>query len=195
MDAETSRLVLVAAISAGAAIIAGLGGAILTAWINRKNTKDTLTAARQDNEKRWQLQVDREHEVWLRDAKQKSYAKFLSTVTAAASNSFIADASYPMNTLMAYDEVRLIGPPEIRNAANQIKQQILMNAGLNQDRCQMLPEADANSAELEEVEGKLTNGIGNLKKMTHSFATLARKDTGAEPRQPGLGLDPVSTGI
>jgi hypothetical protein len=66
MDAETIRLI----VTATAAVVAGLGGAALTAVINRKNTKDTLAFA--------QLAADdqrsRDENAWRREHLAAAYA-------------------------------------------------------------------------------------------------------------------------
>lgn len=49
--------------------MAALSGAGITAWINRKNTVQTLNAA-----------VERDHAAWLRGQKQEAYTDFLMTV-------------------------------------------------------------------------------------------------------------------
>lgn len=69
MDTETLRLI----VTATAAVVAGLGGATLTAVINRKNTKDTLASARLANEEQWEQTQHREHALWLRDQKLEAY--------------------------------------------------------------------------------------------------------------------------
>ena len=184
MDAETSRLVLVAAISASSAVVAGLGGATLTAVINRKNTKDTLAAAREDNERRWHLQVDREHELWLRDTKQQAYAKFVSAVTAAASHAYSLAPSYARNALVAYDEVRLVGPREVRSAGKKVTDQILQIGRLISAKHSMVPEPDANADVLQQLAVEISAAIDELGRLTRVFVSLARKDTGAEPEAP-----------
>jgi hypothetical protein len=72
MDAETARLLVTAA----AAVIAGLGGAGLTGWFNRKNTTASLEAARETNREQWRQTREREHEVWLRDHRLEACVAF-----------------------------------------------------------------------------------------------------------------------
>ncbi|WP_120523022.1 hypothetical protein [Arthrobacter celericrescens] len=62
MDQEAIRLVGPLIVG----LIAGLGGAGITAGINRKNTKETFEDTR-----------NREHVAWLRDRKQEAYVDFL----------------------------------------------------------------------------------------------------------------------
>ncbi|NSX37629.1 hypothetical protein HTS88_14650 [Pseudarthrobacter oxydans] len=181
MDAETSRLVLVAAISATAALVAGLGGATLTAMIHRKNTKDTLAAAREDDERRWHRQVDREHRLWLRDTKQQAYAKFVSAATAAASHAYSLDPSYARNALVTFDEVRLVGPSEVRSAGKKVIDQILEIGRLISAKHSMDPEPDANAHVLQQLAEEISATIDELGRLIREFVSLARKDTGAEP--------------
>ena len=175
---------MVATITATAAIIAGVGGATLTAAINRKNTQDTLEAAREENERRWHLELNREHELWLRDTKQHAYAKFVSAVTAAASNAYTIDPAYSRNALVAFDEVRLVGPREVRKAGKKVTDQILEIGRLITAQFSMSPEQDANEDALRGLKVKISEAIEDLGKLTHEFVSLARKDTGAEPEAP-----------
>lgn len=70
MDGETTRLVATAA----GAVIAGLGGALIAGWFNRKNTKATIAAATVQ----WDRDQDLEHRRWLRDRKVVAYSAFLA---------------------------------------------------------------------------------------------------------------------
>jgi len=188
MDAETSRLVLLAVISASAAVVAGLGGATLSAVINRKNTKDTLAAGREDNERRWHLQVNRENELWLRDNKQQAYAKFVSAVTAAASHAYSLDPSYARNALMAYDEVRLVGPREVRRAGKQVMNEILEIGRLISAKHSMDPEPDANADSLEHLAVETNAGIDEHGKGRIREPSQNLRKTGwrSKPKAPGF---------
>ncbi|MGN8131518.1 hypothetical protein [Paenarthrobacter sp. 22069] len=184
MDPETSRLVMTAIITATAAIIAGVGGATLTAMINRKNTTDTLAAAREDNEIRWHREVSREKELWLRDTKQQAYAKFVSAVTAAASNAYTIDPTFARNALVAFDEVRLVAPREVRKAGKKLTDQIVKIGGLISTRFSTSPEPDANEDALRVLQADISQAIEELGRLTRVFVFLARQDTGAEPEAP-----------
>lgn len=76
MDPETLRLTMTAC----AAVLGGLIGSTVTAFINRRNTVDTLKAARLAAEDQWMRTQEREHAVWMRDKKQEVYSDFLVEV-------------------------------------------------------------------------------------------------------------------
>lgn len=110
MDQETLRLI----VTAGVALVAGLGGAGLSSWINRKNTVETLTASN-----------DRDHATWLRGQKQEAYANFLakaeSIIHQTGAN---PDAPLPMPPLeemaVLRGRLRLVGAPDAIQLAVKI---------------------------------------------------------------------------
>ncbi|MGJ3189835.1 hypothetical protein [Paenarthrobacter sp. FR1] len=63
-------------ITGSVALIAGLGGAGLTTFVNRKNTKDSMAAARLTAEEQSIKAQEQEHAAWLRDKKQEAYAAY-----------------------------------------------------------------------------------------------------------------------
>ncbi len=65
-------------ITALTAIVAALAGAGVTAYINRRNTKDTLAVTRAVGEEQWNRTQEREHAVWLRNEKKEAYMSFLT---------------------------------------------------------------------------------------------------------------------
>lgn len=121
MDPETIRLI----VTASGAVIAGLGGAGITGWINRKNTTATLHATRQTHEDQWLRTHAREHEVWLRDRREESYVAFFDE----AELHHVRLGEYPTEKieLGALQKLRthraritLIGSPEMRQEANNL---------------------------------------------------------------------------
>lgn len=58
-------------------IVAALGGAGLTSWINRRNTLDTRDAAAD----LWQREQSREHASWMREKKLEAYTTFLKMMS------------------------------------------------------------------------------------------------------------------
>lgn len=80
MDTETQRLLITALISASAAIIGGLGGAVFTARTNRANTKDTLDQAELMDARKNLAAQEAEHEVWKRNERMRVYSEFFAAV-------------------------------------------------------------------------------------------------------------------
>lgn len=118
MDAETIRLIITASV----ALIAGLGGAGVTAAINRRNTIDTLAASRLVAETQLRETQNREHAVWLRDQKQEAYTAFMvlaqSLQQQVVGTDFTARAEGSPNELeVARSRIKLIGTPAVRAAA------------------------------------------------------------------------------
>jgi hypothetical protein len=77
--------ILTQLVTASVALLAGLGGASITAFINRRNTMDTLAAARLTSEDQWTRVQAQEHTAWLRGQKQEAYTEFL-TITLGVYN-------------------------------------------------------------------------------------------------------------
>lgn len=150
-----------------------LGGALGAAIINGifaylKSRHDKLT----------------EREIWLRGMKQQAYTKFVSAVTAAASNAYVPDRAYPQNALVAFDEVRLVGPREVNITGKKITDQIVEIGRLTSVQRSMLPEPDANEDALQDIKVEIREGIYELGNLTRKFVSLARKDMGADAEVP-----------
>lgn len=74
-------------VTAAVAVLAAISGAGVNSWINRRNTLDTLAAAR-DNTTRQILDAqDREHSAWLRNQKQEAYVEFLASAEGIVARS------------------------------------------------------------------------------------------------------------
>lgn len=76
MDQETIRLL----VTAVGAVIAGLGGALIAGAFNRKNTVDTIAAAKMTADAQREHERKLEHSQWLRDRKVDVYSRFLEEV-------------------------------------------------------------------------------------------------------------------
>ncbi|MDQ0030148.1 hypothetical protein [Arthrobacter bambusae] len=121
MDAETIRLL----ITAGTAIVAGLGGAGVTAAINRKNTKDTLNSTRSAQFEQWRLSQERDREIWLRDQKLQAYTDFmLKAQSLHASldtlNFRTAPQTNPKELIVERGKVKILGSPSVRYTARDL---------------------------------------------------------------------------
>ncbi|WP_284751106.1 hypothetical protein [Arthrobacter sp. efr-133-R2A-120] len=121
MDAETLRLL----ITAGTAIVAGLGGAGLTAYINRRNTTDSLASARATTDEQWKRTQEREHTTWLRDQKMEAYTTFM--LRAQSIHAEISAARFeeipdvdPEELVIDRGKVKILGSPKVRYAARSL---------------------------------------------------------------------------
>lgn len=121
-----------------------------------------------------------EHEIWLRGTKQQAYTKFVSAVTAAVGNAYVADLAYPQNAFVAFDEVKLVGPSEVIHTGKKITDQIVEIGRLTSAQRSMVPEPDANEDALHEIDVEVRKRISELGNLTRKFVSLARKDMGAE---------------
>jgi len=175
-------------ITAGAAVFAGLGGAGLTALINRKNTKDTLTAARLTAEEQRQQTHRREHEIWLRDQKLEAYTDFLATSDAllhdVASNP-LGDKTHLSVAELATKrgKVKVLGDPEARKIAREIVQEFspLLRAQrkasfASQDPAETGSERIPNRAELLRP---VRESAGRVAALNAKFVRVIRNDLGA----------------
>ncbi|MGJ3189834.1 hypothetical protein [Paenarthrobacter sp. FR1] len=122
MDQETIRLI----ITATAALLAGWGGSGLTAYINRRNTTDTLAASERSRNEQWDRTESREHEVWVRDQKQQAYADFVLEADKAVSDARsmwkggLDESS--VNISGARMRIRMVGSPVLRTVAWEVEQ-------------------------------------------------------------------------
>jgi hypothetical protein len=198
MDQETLRLGIAGAVGF-LGFLAGIGGATLTSLSNRKNTIDTLAAsennvertlsASQDEaERRWQLQVDRENEVWLRDAKQKAYSTFLTVASEVIANiqSNAPSRGVADKLAMANGDVRLLGSPEIRGLSTLLHRQLddlskrvvklWSDASVHYDPPDSLILSEAGQAFIDSLVAESAHMVASLTTFEH----LAREDIGAD---------------
>lgn len=76
-------------ITAITAVVAALGGAGLTAYINHKNTLRQLEASKEQADQQWSETRAIERERWTRDKKTESYARFLRTASPLYPSNFL----------------------------------------------------------------------------------------------------------
>lgn len=122
MDAETSRLVMVAIISATAAIIAGIGGATLTAWINRITAKETLDAAKAARDEDWERKQQEAHEAWLREKKFDAYSDLITRMNPLSPTMMQAELHEKMSTI--FGNLALVGDRDVVPLAQQLQQSV-----------------------------------------------------------------------
>ncbi|WP_427174306.1 hypothetical protein [Arthrobacter sp. 92] len=108
------------------ALLGALGGSGLTAYINRRNTVDTLTSSQRANEEQWDRSHKREHDTWLRDQKQEAYMKFM--LAAQSQHARIQAMPYedlpgvnPEELVIERAGVKVIGSPAVRYAARALE--------------------------------------------------------------------------
>lgn len=125
MDAETLRLL----ITAGTGVVAGLGGAGLTSFINRRNTIDSLASARATIDEQWKRTQEREHSTWLRDQKMEAYTTFM--LRAQSMHAEISAVGFdeipdvdPDELVIDRGKVKLLGSPEVRYAARSLESSV-----------------------------------------------------------------------
>jgi hypothetical protein len=125
MDSETQRLVLTALISASAAVIGGLGGAVFTARTNRVNTKDTLDHTQLLAEQRHLAALEDEHSTWLRNKKQEVYFDFFAVAENRCRNlwatRFSTELEVDYTVATARSRLKLVGTSAVRSAALEIE--------------------------------------------------------------------------
>lgn len=112
-------------VTGAVAIVAGLGGSALTGYFNRKNTVETLAAARQASAEQWTRSQEIEHRTWLRDNRQESYVAFfdefeknLTILRKHPREIYPVGLLDELETLRA--RIRLIGTDRIRIQAREI---------------------------------------------------------------------------
>ncbi|WP_185751142.1 hypothetical protein [Arthrobacter sp. 31Y] len=185
MDQQT--LTLVSQLITGAvALIAGLGGASLTAYINRRNTLDSLAAARLTAEEQWTRTQDREHAIWLRDQKQEAYAAFHSEAETLFRkiNGYVPDEDPPPsidNLPVLLGRVRLIGSLEAVTLANAMSMHVNSSwVNLVQTRFFQQTGNKEKLDELWELGQQLRTQFDSY---STKFLELVRKELGAQAFQ------------
>ncbi|WP_024816984.1 hypothetical protein [Arthrobacter sp. 31Y] len=172
MDQETLRLV----VTAGVALIAGLGGAGLSAWINRKNTVETLTSTK-----------ERDHTMWLRNRKQEAYAEFLAVADGVLKASWNEDESSPdLRSLTSLttelNKLKLVGSDETIRLAAEICYCAATAYGYEHVIGRLKDRTDAASKlKLEEVMEKDSNNLSVYSNWVDDFVQVARVEFGGEP--------------
>ena len=167
VDQETVRLI----ITASAAIVAGLGGAGLTAWINRKNTVQSLAAA-----------ADRDHATWLRSQKQEAYAEFLAkaeSVIHQTANHAETPVSAPALEDMSISrgKLALIGGPDAIELSRMIDFEA-RTAFITRMQMERAPEGSPE----EMMEwGSLMGRVSDYHSLVGKFVDSARNEMGAGP--------------
>ncbi|MGJ3189837.1 hypothetical protein [Paenarthrobacter sp. FR1] len=168
MDQETIRLVVTASV----ALVAGLGGAGLTAWINRKNTVETLAAS-----------AERDHATWLRTHQQEAYAEFLAKAVAvihvANSNpNSRMPAAPPLDDMsIARGRLTLVGGAETIDWSKRIDFEARRAVIV---RMQM-DEAKDHSAEEMQDWISLTSASRDFHSLVGRFVDAARTELGTGP--------------
>ncbi|WP_159702616.1 hypothetical protein [Arthrobacter sp. 18067] len=168
MDQETLRLI----VTAGVALIAGLGGAGLSSWVNRKNTVETLAAA-----------VERDHATWLRTHQQEAYAEFLAkaeaVIHAANSNpNSPMPAAPPLDDMsIACGRLTLVGGAETIDWSKRIDFEARRAVIV---RMQM-DKAEADSAEEMQDWISLTSATRDFHSLVGRFVDAARTEIGTGP--------------
>lgn len=120
MDAQTLNLL----ITAGAAIIAGLGGASLTAAINRRNTKDTLALAKASNAEQLTHAKEIERITWLRDRKHEVYVDYLIFAGSLMHSSDERRANISTDLAPLRARLDALATSEVRRIAREIDRTI-----------------------------------------------------------------------
>lgn len=160
--------------------MAGFGVATLTGLFNRKNSTAALTAAREDNERRWQLQVDREHEVWLRDTKKETYARFIAAAVEVSSgkhgSTTIRDASSAVSILLG--EVQIVGSSDFVRLAMDANEHAVEIQQLTSAAPRLLNEASANEEKIRQVHDRLQEATTDLNNHIMALTVKAREDLG-----------------
>ncbi|MET3349008.1 UNVERIFIED_ORG: hypothetical protein ABID57_000677 [Arthrobacter sp. UYEF1] len=160
MDQETLRLLVSGLLTAGA----GIGGVLIAGRFNRKNTKDTITAAEEQRNRDHAT----EHEQWLRDRKVEAYANFLAHTSAIAD--FIASGQQrkgiDADQLSALVEashrnrITLLAPRHISEASNDLNK--ALTAAARAARSHPTPENTALYQEAEDAVMRLKDHIEAL---------------------------------
>lgn len=164
------------------AVVAGLGGASLTAFINRKNTKDTLEAARLTNEEQWERTQEREHSTWVRGQKQEAYAEFLATVDLVFRPS-AADAprdfwTPELKVRRTFNRLKLVGSTDAINRAEQIK--LCATQAITHDDNRRLLREYPNAEHEAALNEKASENIFAYSGLVEEFLDAARLELGTE---------------
>jgi hypothetical protein len=178
VDQQTISLIVTGTV----AVVAGLGGASLTSFINRKNTKDTLNAARLTSEEQWERTQEREHSAWVRGEKQEAYVEFLTTVDAVFKPP-LADAprdfwTPELKVRSTFNRLKLVGSTDAISRAHQIKL-CATQAITHNDNRQLLHEFP-NAKHLEALNEAASKNIVQYSGLVEDFIDAARIELGTE---------------
>jgi hypothetical protein len=167
-------------ITGAVAIVAGLGGVTLTGIFNRKNAQATLKAAREDAESRWNQQTEREHEVWIRDAKKETYAKFIAAAVEVSSGKHgsetIREAASAVSILLG--EVQIVGSADFVRLAMDANEHAAAIQELTLAAPKLLREPDANAERIQQIHEQLTESTRELNNHILALTMRAREDLG-----------------
>jgi hypothetical protein len=167
-------------ITGAVAIVAGLGGVTLTGIFNRKTAKATLKVAREDAETRWKQQTEREHEVWLRDSKKETYAKFVAAAVEVSSgkhgSTSIRDAASAVSILLG--EVQIVGSAEFVRLAMDANEHTAAIQELTLAAPRLQGEPDANRERINQIHDQLHESTTELNNHILALTVLAREDLG-----------------
>ncbi|MGJ3189836.1 hypothetical protein [Paenarthrobacter sp. FR1] len=181
MDQQTATL-LSQIITACAAIAGGLGGAMYTAHMNRRNTGATLEATRQLSEDKWRRAQDQEHVTWLRGQKQEAYTDFLSTVDSVVKeilgNMTERDTLLPglHDVITKLTRLRLVGSDD----TNTIAKDIVASIGDVIDIARATQKELQSGTRSEASEMALTEAMVNLYKQVAELVGAARMEFGTD---------------
>jgi hypothetical protein len=119
MDAETTRLL----ISTCGVVLAAVIGAVVTAYVARKNLTETHKEARIQ----WDRDREKEHTLWLREKKAKAYVDYLSQMSGFLNEWNTAASNRATNTELLHSivarynksDIALVAPRELNQAASE----------------------------------------------------------------------------
>ncbi|WP_159702611.1 hypothetical protein [Arthrobacter sp. 18067] len=192
MDQQTLTLTS-QLITGSVALVAGLGGASLTAFINRKNTKESLAAARLTAEDQWQKTQEQSHANWLREQKQEAYSQLLATTHAIFE---IPDWAAPKEGVdrslvelqMVYNRVRMVGASSVRLSSTQMVACALKAvdfAGQRRTLEQRKEDGDQDDKALLELMSELLENLNSYHEVVDEFVKEVRKELhSAAPMAP-----------
>jgi len=123
-----------------------------------------------------------EHEKWMRDNKQEAYARFVSAVVEASLIRSPAEKAREaqQKAAAALSEVRLIGPPEVTEAAATLGRHSGKMFQLSTERDYLMPEFSANEVRIKQIGLEITSAVSKLPELTEAFVTVARRDIRTE---------------
>lgn len=174
-------------VTGAVAIVAGLGGATLTGYFNRKNTLDTLDAARKTNEEQWNRTQEREHQVWLRDNRQESYVAFFDEVErimtllrkGTSDNIPLSDLD---NVASLRGRIRLIGTHRMRVQARNVHlslgQAVIARNVYNRFIKQTSDNLESDKERENEAASRWKAKLAEVDAATIEFVNLVRDDLG-----------------
>lgn len=201
MDQQTAQQI----VTATTAVVAALGGAGVTGYINYKNTLKQLTAAKEQSDQQWNETRAVDHERWTRDKKTESYARFLRTASPLYSSNFLPSdkgasaGSFETDFGAAISDVVIFGSHEVVVAAMKYRTLLIgvthaIKEMQREITTELVDEARRNPQDIDRVEAEriaheraLTAGQGirtdKLPALVEEFSVLAnlmRKDCGIE---------------